>query len=257
MITEVRMSKCNGKTYIEVKTSPSPSEYPSPDLSDVGREFNELNRAGLYCYGLKVIVKLIKHFGYDYNKWYELLLGMSDYTLIRESEGIVGRFSKYWGAIGDYSPEEILTPIFIPHKDIKNFYPCDHCGRQNWLYGMYEEEDFCLNLKNCGYVRDHYRYNRPDKNKYSVGKYKEYYDMYMETDISLLRVIYDTFKIAEPGDLISFFDDNNRTIIIADMIKVCRSLGVEPPDLSGIPEEGYGDKYHIRSFDSIGLIENK
>ena len=45
MITEVRMSKRSGKTYMEVKTSPS--EYPSPDLSDVGREFNELNRAGL------------------------------------------------------------------------------------------------------------------------------------------------------------------------------------------------------------------
>ena len=38
------------------------------------------------------------------------------------------------------------------------------------------------------------------------------------------------------------------------MIKVCRSLGIEPPDLSGIPGEGYGDKYHIRSFDSSCLV---
>lgn len=228
-------------------------DKPAPDLSAVGTEFRELNVKGLFCYGLKVIVKLIKHFGYDFGKWREFLTGMSDYTLIDEQNGVGGRCSKHW-EIFDYSPNEILIPIIFPKNNIKNFYPCDNCGQAKWLYGAYEDESFCLNFKNCGYVRDHYRYNRPDKNQYSVGKYKEYYDLYMETDIDLLRVIYDTMLITDYSSAYEMFD-GDRMPIIADILGVCKRLGIEPPDLSGIPEEGFDKDSKCLSFDCISLIE--
>ena len=253
MKTVIRMSNFNGKTGYEIIAYPENTDEDIPDTSNVGKEFYELNYKGLFCYGLKVIVKLIKHFNYDYSEWYDLLVGMSDRTLIDPSSSSVGRRSKYW-EMGKYSPDEILLPVFMPDENGKEFYPCDICGRSRWLYGEDAEYCFCLNFKNCGYVKNHYRYNRPDKNQYSVGEYKKYYELYMKTDINLLRVVYDTMALAEGalGELLN----GDRIPLIADMLNVCKDIGAEPPDLSGIPKEGFGKECDC-SFDCIGLINGK
>lgn len=237
----------NGNSHYEARVYPDKHQ---PDISGVDREFYELDIKGLFCYGLKVIVKLIKHFKYDGSKWHEFLLCMSDYTLIDMRNSIGGRCSKHW-EMDKYSPNEILAPVVMTGKNGKAFLPCDSCGQAKWLFGEFEDECFCLNFKNCGYVKDHYRYNCPNKNQYSIGKYKEYYDLYMETDINLLRVIYDTISLTN-GTIGEVFDGNSMPLI-ADMINVCKETGIEPPDLVGIPKEGYG-KGNV-SFDCIGLIE--
>lgn len=254
MKNEIRMSNFNGKTGYEIIAYPENTEEAIPDISNVGKEFYELNYKGLFCYGLKVIVKLIKHFNYDYSEWYDLLVGMTDYTLIDYSLSTEGRRSKYWYP-SEYSPGEMLEPIFMPDENGKEFYPCDICGRSRWLFAEYgAESGFCLNYKNCSYAANNYRYNRPDKNKYSVGWYKECYDLFMTADINLLRVIYDTLSLTNeiPGELFN----GDRIPLIADMLNVCEDIGAEPPDLSGIPKEGFGKECDC-SFDCIGLINGK
>ena len=62
MKNEIRMSNFNGKTGYEIIAYPESTDEDIPDTSNVGKEFYELNYKGLFCYGLKVIVKLIKHF---------------------------------------------------------------------------------------------------------------------------------------------------------------------------------------------------
>ncbi|MGN1135739.1 MAG: hypothetical protein ACI4SF_05910 [Oscillospiraceae bacterium] len=250
MRIEVRTAYINGKLNHEVVFYPE--VYQSPDTSNVGREFSELSVEGMFCYGLKVIVKLIKHFKYDYDKWYDFLVRMTDYTLIAPECCSMGRRSVYWD-MADYSPEEILGPIVMPNGNNKRFYPCDKCAKKKLLFAEYgADSGLCLNCKNCGYVADHFRYNRPDKNQYSVGRYKEYYDLYMSADIDLLRVISDTFSLF--GEIVQFVFHDDRMPIISDMLKVCEKLGIEPPDLSGIPEDGFGKGR--RGFDCIGLIKD-
>lgn len=96
----------------------------------MGREFDGLNIKGLFCYGLKVIVKLIKHFKYDGSKWHEFLLCMSDYTLIDVRNSIGGRYSKHW-EMDKYSPNEILEPVVMPSKNVKAFYHVTPADRQS------------------------------------------------------------------------------------------------------------------------------
>lgn len=80
MIKEVRAAYIDGKLTHEVVIYPD--VYQSPDTSNVGRDFSELSVEEIFCCGLKVIVKLIKHFKYDYDKWYDFLVRMTDFTLI-------------------------------------------------------------------------------------------------------------------------------------------------------------------------------
>lgn len=213
-------------------------------------DISKLNIKGMFCYGLKLIIDLIDYFNYDHSRWRDYLISLSDYTLIDFRLNTKGRYLQYWNT-SDLCPGEILVPVCMPDKSGKNFYPCDVCGKANWLYTEYR---FCLNFKTCEYVKDHYRYNRPDKNQYSVGKYKEYYDLFICADISLLRVIYDTLSLTD--ETAGEFFDGNRIPIINDMLGVYTMLGITPPDLSGIPPEGYGKDISV-SFDSVELIAKK
>lgn len=213
----------------------------------------DLNNKGKFCFGLKLIVCLIKHYGYDFHKWEDYLVGLSDYTLIDFYSGTEGRKSRYWTP-SDYSPAEILEPVYMPGANGRDFYPCEICGKNNWLFSDNgAESGFCLNFKSCKYVKEHYRYNRPGKNQYSLGKYREYYGLFMSADINLLRVIYDTLSLTDEtaGELFG----GDRMPIMNDIINVCNPLcGI--PDLSVIPEAGFG-KSSPCSFDSIGLITLK
>ena len=213
-------------------------------------DFLKLNIKGMFCYGLKLIVRLIDYFGYDYSKWYEYLISLSDYTLIDFCLNTEGRYFQHWNT-SDLCPGEILVPVCMPDKSGKNFYPCDACGKADWLYTEYR---FCLNFKSCEYVKNHYRYNRPDKNQYSVGKYKEYYDLFMGADINLLRVIYDVLSLTD--ETAGEFFDGDRVPIMNDMLDVYTALGIELPDFLGIPAEGYGRDIPV-SFDSTALIVGK
>lgn len=212
--------------------------------------FSRLNIKGMFCYGLKLIVKLIDYFNYDYSKWHNYLICLSDFTLIDFCLNTKGRCLQYWNE-SDFCPGEILMPVVMPDKKGKVFYPCDVCGKTNWLYTEYR---FCLNFRTCEYVKNHYRYNRSDKNQYSVGKYKEYYDLFISTDINLLRVIYDTLSLTNEtaGEVF----DGDRIPIMNDMLDVCIKLGITPPDFSGIPTEGYGKDIPV-SFDSVEIITRK
>ncbi|MBQ3162588.1 MAG: hypothetical protein IJC04_10760 [Oscillospiraceae bacterium] len=215
-------------------------------------DFSSLNIKGMFCYGLKLIVGLIDYFHYDYSKWQDYLNCLSDFTLIDFCLKTKGRFLSHCDDIWDLCPGDILVPICMPDNNGKKFYPCnDECNKANWLYTEYR---FCLNFKNCEYVKNHYRYNRPDKNQYSIGKYKEYYDLFMSADIALLRVIYDTLSLTDETAGEAF--DGDRIPIMNDMLGVYAKLNITPPDFSGIPKEGYGKDVPV-SFDSIALIARK
>lgn len=213
--------------------------------------FSMMNTKGKFCYGIKLAVKLVEYYGYDRKRWYDFLAEMSDYTLIDICSGTQGRYSKHWSA-SDYSPAEILEPVYMPDKNGRDFYPCDICGKCSWLFSENgAESGFCLNFKNCCYVAEHYRYARSDKNQYSTGKYKENYDLFMSTDINLLRIIYDTVSLTDEtaGELF----DGDREPLMRDMLSVFGLISIELPDLSGIPDEGFG-KNSSRSFDCINLL---
>lgn len=213
-----------------------------------------LNIKGKFCYGIKLIVKLIEYYDYDYNKWYDFLVDLTDYTLIDFYSGSIGRHSKHWSP-SEYSPAEILEPVYMPDKNGKDFYPCDICEKINWLFSDNgAESGFCLNFKNCSYVSNHYRYARPNKDQYSTGKYKKYYDLFMSADINLLRIIYDTISLTDEtsGELFN----GSRDPLMLDMLSVYESIGIEMPDLSGIPDEGFGKSIPC-SFDCIELITRK
>ncbi len=210
-----------------------------------------LNIKGQFCYGIKLIVKLIEYYSYNYNEWYDFLVCLTDYTLIDFYTESTGRRSEHWSP-SEYSPAEILEPVYMPDSNGKDFYPCDICGKSNWLFSENgAESGFCLNFKSCNFVAEHYRYTRPDKNQYSVGKYKKYYDLFMSADINLLRIIYDTVSLTDEtsGELFN----GNRMPLTEDMLFVYKSLGIEAPDVSGIPQNGFG-KYVPCSFDCIELI---
>ena len=214
-------------------------------------DISSMNLKGKYCYGIKIISGLIEHFGYDYDNWRDFLICLTDFTLIDMYSGTEGRRSKHWSP-SEYSPAEILEPVYMPDSQGRDFYPCDNCPQKRLLFEEYgAESGFCLNFKNCGYVSAHYRYTRPDKNKYSQGQYKKLYDLFMTADISLLRVIYDTLALTDEtaGELF----DGDRMPIINDMLTVYKALGIGIPDMSGIPDEGFGKPC---SFDSIRLIKN-
>ncbi len=213
-----------------------------------------LNIKGKFCYGIKLIVKLIEYYDYDYNKWYNFLIDLTDYTLIDFYSGSIGRHLKHWTP-SEYSPAEILEPIYMPDKSGKDFYPCDICKKSNWLFSDNgAESGFCLNFKNCHYVSNHYRYTRTNKDQYSTGKYKKYYDLFMSADINLLRIIYDTVSLTDEtsGELFN----GNRDPLMLDMLSVYESIGIEVPDLSGIPDKGFGKSMPC-SFDCIELITRK
>ncbi len=213
-------------------------------------DISQLNIKGMFCYGLKLIVGLIEYFQYDYSKWNDYLISLSDYTLIDFCLKTKGRHLQHWNT-SDLCPGEILVPVCMPDDSGENFYPCDVCDKNSWLYTEYR---FCLNFKTCEYVKNHYRYNRTDKNQYSVGKYKEYYDLFMSADIKLLRVIYNTLSLTD--ETAGEFFDGNRIPIMNDMLGIYAALGIIPPDFSGIPTEGYG-KDIPASFDSRALITEK
>lgn len=212
-------------------------------------DISRLNIKGMFCYGLKLIAGLIVYFRYDRSIWHDYLISMSDYTLIDFCLKTKGRKFLHWNE-SVLCPGEILMPICMPDKNGKQFFPCDACCKNDWLYTEYR---FCLNFKTCQYVQEHYRYNRPDKNQYSVGKYKEYYELFMSADIDLLRVIYDTLSLTDETAGECFNGD--RMPIINDMLDIYSKHDITPPDLSGIPKEGYGNNVPV-SFDSITLISD-
>ena len=78
MKAEIRITDYNGNTAYKVTTSPIKDDYSQPELSIVDKKFYELNTDGKFCYGLMVIVALIKYYKYDYSKWYDFLIDMSD-----------------------------------------------------------------------------------------------------------------------------------------------------------------------------------
>jgi len=210
-------------------------------------DYSELNIKGMFCFGLKSINGLIDYFQYDYSKWRSYLLYLSDFTLIDFCLKTKGQYTQQWN-VSDFCPGEILVPVCMPDKNGGKFYPCDFCEKSDWLYTEYR---FCLNFRSCEYVKNHYRYNRNDKNQYSTGKYKEYYDLFMSADINLLRVIYDTLSLID--ETAGEFFDGSRLPIINDILSVYAKLGIVPPDFSGIPAEGYGRDVPV-SFSSSELI---
>ncbi len=181
-----------------------------------------LSNKDKFRFGLSMIKKLIEYYGCESDAWTDFLDHLNDYLLIDFYSSAEGKFSKTWTP-SLYSPSEILEPVYLPDKNGKDFYPCDICKKRNFLFAEYgAESGFCLNFKECGYVKDHYRYNRPDKTPLSVGKYKEYYDLFMSADISLLRVIYDTLSLTDetPGELF----EGDRMPIIEDILSTVAFL---------------------------------
>ena len=226
----------------------------------MSKSFETLNLKGMFCYGLKCIVKLIDYYGYDFSDWNEMLVFMSDLTIIDYVVTPNGGKGKVcvniidWDNKNFYDPTEILQPIIMPYQGKSNFYPCENCGKSQWLFAEYGIEDgFCLNFKNCEYVKNHYRYNCSDKNQYSEGIYRKLYDLYMRTDISLLRVIQDTFSIKYA--LTDEYFGGERILLIKDIWEVFENLDIPIPSCADLPDKCFGKWGRDNCFDSFELIQ--
>ena len=226
----------------------------------MSKSFEALNLKGMFCYGLKCIVKLINYYEYDFSDWDEMLMFMSDLTIIdyvvtlNGSKGRICSDITDWNNKNFYDPVEILQPIIMPCQGKKNFYPCESCEKNSWLFAEYGVEDwFCLNFKECQYVKDHYRYTRPNKNQYSVGAYKKCYDLYMRTDINLLRVIQDTLSIKY--SIADEYFDGDRMPLIRDICTVFDSLNIPVPTCDDLHDKCFGKWDRDNCFDSYELIQ--
>ena len=67
-------------------------------------------------------------------------------------------------------------------------------------------------------------------------------------------MIYDVLSLTD--ETAGEFFDGDRVPIMNDMLDVYTALGIELPDFSGIPAEGYGRDIPV-SFDSTALIVGK
>lgn len=224
------------------------------------KSFETFNLKGMFCYGLKCIVNLIDYYGYDFDDWHEMLMYMSDLTIINyviTPNGSTGRICANitdWDNKNFYDPAEILQPIIISCQGNKNFYPCESCEKSRWLFADYGAEDgFCLNFKDCEYVKNHYRYSRPDKNQYSEGIYRKCYDLYMRTDINLLRVIQDTFSIRYA--IADEYFGGDRMPLIRDIWSVFDSLNIPVPTCDDLPDKCFGQWDRNNCFDSFNSIQ--
>lgn len=223
------------------------------------KTIKNLNCNGAYCYGIKLVVKLIDHYGYDYDEWQEVLNFLCDFTALENHYNEI--YIAWCKKLQCYSPTGILAPVYIlNYNGFENFYPCHHCKKTGWLFNEYgDDSSFCMNFKNCEYVKYHYRYTQlaydsPDYKPITEGKYRKYYDLYMKTDITLLRIIEETLQICY-GDLATDYFNNDHMPILYDMINTFKALGLPLPDCDDIPDEGFGEENERKRFSSLDLIK--
>ena len=225
----------------------------------IEKTIKNLNCNGAYCYGIKLVIRLIDHYGYNRDEWHEVLDILCERTTFKGNDH--ERHRTWIKNIEYCSPTSALEPIVIQDpKAAQNFFPCDDdCENPCWIFSEYGDEGtFCTNFTNCKYVKDHYRYTRqaddnPGKNQYAEGKYREYYDLYMRTDINLLRIIEETLQIAY-GDLAFEYFDGDHMPVLYDMINAFEALGLPLPDCDDIPDEGFGEENRKCCFDCSHLI---
>lgn len=219
-----------------------------------------LNNQGRIAYQMKCLNVLIDHFGYDYEEWREILEYISDYTWLvntfEKERGIRAESERLWDYHSTkYCPENILTPWGIPQKGTnQRFYPCRICGRRKLQFEEYGATyGLCLNALDCKYVKENYRYNDDTEDKLGKGIYKKSFELFLRTDMRLLRVLNNIFS--NDTDLSYDFFDEGRVVFLWDSLKALDELGIPYPDCDDIHEYAFGEENEFNRFSSVNLIK--
>jgi len=221
-----------------------------------------LNNQGRIAYQMKCANALIEYFGYDYEEWREILEYISDYTWLHNTfdkvHGIRVECERLWNYYsGYYCPENILKPWGIPQKGTKQlFYPCRACSRCKLQFEEYGATyGLCLNVLDCSYVKGNYRYNDDTEDKRGKGIYKKNYELFLRTNLSLLRILNNIFS--NDTDLSYDFFDEGRVVFLRDSLKALDELGIPYPDCDDIHEYAFGEENEFNRFSSVNLIKKE
>lgn len=221
-----------------------------------------LNNQGRIAYQMKCINSIIEHFGYDYEEWREILEYISDYTWLvntfEKERGIRAESERLWNYYSTkYCPENILKPWGIPQKGTKQlFYPCRACNRRKLQFEEYGATyGLCLNVLSCKYVKENYRFHDDTEDKRGKGVYKKNYELFLRTDLSLLRVLNNIFS--NDTDLSYDFFDEGRVVFLWDSLKALDELGIPYPDCDDIHEYAFGEENEFNRFSSVNLIKKE
>ncbi len=224
------------------------------------RCIENLNNQGRIAYQMKCINSIIEHFGYDYEEWREILEYISDYTWLHntfdEVRGIRVECERLWNYYSSYYwPYEILMPVGIPQKGTnRRFSPCSACGRRKLQF-----EDFgatyglCVNVSDCKYVKENYRFSGSGNFRLSDGIYKKSFELYLRTDFSLLRILNNIFS--NDTDLSYDFFEEGRIVFLRDSLKALDELGIAYPDCNDIHEYAFGEENDTKRFSTVNLIK--
>ena len=219
-----------------------------------------LNNQGFIAYQLKCMVALIHHFGYDIEEWREILEYITDYTWLNctfeKERGLRAGSEKGWaGERSRYWPEQILTPSVIYQDDINSrIIPCRVCGNCKYQFADYGADyGLCMNIPDCQYVKENYRFHGGGRYGRGDGVYKKSYELFLRTDFNLLRVLNNI--MSNDSDLSYDFFEEGRIVFVWDTLKVLDSLKIPPPDFDDIHEFAFGKENERKRFSTLNLIQ--
>ena len=224
------------------------------------KRIENLNNQGRIAYQMKCANAIIEHFGYDYEEWRGILEYISDYTWLVNTfdkvRGIRVECERLWNYYSSYYwSYEILMPVGIPQKGTnRRFIPCRTCDKRKMQFAEYGATyGLCLNALDCKYVKENYRYNDDTEDKLGKGIYKKSFELFLRTDMRLLRVLNNIFS--NDTDLSYDFFDEGRVVFLWDSLKALDELGIPYPDCDDIHEYGFGEENDTKRFSSVNLIK--
>lgn len=225
----------------------------------IEKTLENLNNQGFIAYQLKCMVALIHHFGYDIEKWREILEYITDYTWLHctyeKERGLRANSERDWFSYsGKYTPSSILMPVGIPqHSTNKLLFPCRVCGNCKYQFADYGADyGLCMNIPDCQYVKENYRFHGGGRYGLGDGVYRKSYELFLRTDFNLLRVLNN---IMDNDTEMSDFFEEGRIVFVWDTLKVLDSLNVPHPDFDDIHEFAFGKENQCKRFSTLDLIQ--
>jgi len=217
-----------------------------------------LNDQGYIAYQMKCINALIEHFGYDYEEWREILEYISDCTFLvntfEKERGIRAESERFWAMYCCYyQPSEVIKAFGIPQNGTKKlFYPCRECSRKKLQYAyMGAKYGLCLNILDCEIIKSPQNLAHIETGNPVI---KRNFELYMRTDIALLRVLENIFS--RPTDLAYDYFDEGWVVLLRDTLKVLDELKIPYPDCDDIHEFAFGEENKTKRFSTVNLIKN-